>query len=108
MQSRILATNQSAIGFSTSGDGAAGDPPTVKINDSGTQNGNLHVSIVGTSASVQLFGRAHPSLPFIAIGAPITATSVVSVPMMTEFYTQVTAIVAAVVNAAIAYPIAGA
>lgn len=107
MQSRILAANQSAIGFSSSGDGQAANPPTVKINDGGAPTCNLQVSIVGTSASVQVFGRASPQLPFIALGAPVTASGVSSIPLMAEMYAQTTAIVAAVVNAAIAYPIAG-
>jgi hypothetical protein len=107
MQTRLLASNQSSIGFSVSGDGLVNDPNTVKIGDSGALSGNLHVSIVGTSASVSIYGRAHPALPFIQLGAAVTATGVSVIPVLPEMYSQVTAIAAAVVNAAIAYPIAG-
>jgi hypothetical protein len=107
MQSRTLARNQSAIGFSTTGDGQPNNPPTAKITDGGWTTCNLQVSIVGTSASVSVFGRGSPSVPF-ALLAVVNASGLSSIPLLPELYSQVTAIVGAVVNVAINYPISGA
>lgn len=109
MQTRALATNQSAIGFSTTGDGAASNPPTAKITDAGNPNGNLQVSAVGGSTfSVSIFGRNNPNMAFVQIGAAITAPGVSQILLMSEMYSQVTAnATGAVINVAIAYPFAG-
>lgn len=107
MQSRPLAIKQIAVGFTASGDGAAANPATVKINDAGAPTGNLQVSIVGTSASVSVFGRGNPLMPWILVTPAITASGITAVPLMPEMYAQVTAIVAAQVDASISYPIAG-
>ena len=104
MQSKTLAANQSAVGFSVTGDGSVNNPPPAKIADSGWPQGNLQVSIVGASASVSVFGRASPSLPWALVTAAITANGVTSVPVLAEMYSQVTAISAAVVNVALSYP----
>lgn len=107
MQSRPLIRAQSATGFSVTGDGAAANPPTLKINDAGAPTGNLQVSIVGTSATVSIFGRGNPSMPWIKLIADVTASAVTPIPLLPEMYAQVTAISAAVVDASISYPIAG-
>jgi hypothetical protein len=108
MQSRTLATNQAAIGFSTTGDGGPGNPATAKVSDSGWTTGNVQVSAVGGSTfSVSIFGRNNPGMPFIQL-ASITAAGVSSCLVLPEMYSQVTAnATGAVINVAIAYPIAG-
>jgi hypothetical protein len=109
MQSRTLATNQAAIGFSTTGDGGPGNPATAKVSDCGYPTGNLQISAVGGSTfSVSIFGRANPGMPFIQLSAAITAAGVSSITLLPEMYSQVTAnATGAVINVAIAYPIAG-
>ena len=62
------------------------------------------MSIVGTSASVSIWGRAAPTLPWILVVAAITTSGLTTVPVLSEMYASVTAISAATVNVALNYP----
>jgi hypothetical protein len=103
MLSKTLVRAQTAIGTGVFGSGAAGDAPTLKISDAGLSTGTLQVSIVGTSASVSIWGRTSASMPWILATAAITTTSVVTVNLFTEMYAQVTAVTAATVDVGLNY-----
>lgn len=104
MLSKTLVKAQTAIGFGVYGDGVTnGAAKPLPISDADYFQGNLQVSIVGTSATVLIFGRAAPSLPWVQL-ASITTSGVTQVSILSEMYAQVSAITAATVDAAINYP----
>ncbi|MEA3106295.1 MAG: hypothetical protein QOI88_900, partial [Gammaproteobacteria bacterium] len=86
------------------GDGTTNNPLPLRISDAGYLQGNVQVSIVGTSASVSIFGRASPAMPWVLVAAAITLSGVAVVPLLQEMYAQVTAINAATVDVALNYP----
>ena len=89
MLSRTFIRNQSAIGPGLYGDGVTnGAPAPLRIGDAGYLTGNLQVSIVGTSATVRVFGRASPTLPWSLL-ASITTSGTTSVQILAEMYGDV-------------------
>jgi hypothetical protein len=108
MLSKTLCRNQSAIGPGVYGDGVTnGSPKPLAISDAGYTQGSLQVSIVGTSATVRVWGRAAPSLPWMLVTTAITASGVTTVPILSEMYADVLAISAAAVDVALNYPCNG-
>jgi hypothetical protein len=106
MLSKTLIRSQSAAGPGLFGDGVTnGSPKPLAISDAGYLQGTLQVSIVGTSATVRVFGRASPVLPWVLVVAAITTSGVTTVPILTEMYADVLAVSAAVVDAALNYPL---
>ncbi len=79
-----------------------GAGPVFSMGDAELPTGNLQVSIVGTSASVSVYGRASPAMPWFDV-ADIATSGTTSIPLLAEMYAAVTAINAAVVAVAINY-----
>jgi hypothetical protein len=103
MISKTLCRAQTYVGQGIYGDSLVNDPAPLSLGDCDFPNGNLHVSIVGTSATVVIYGRTVPTLPWRVL-ATISASGVTSVVMLAEMYAAITAISAAVVDVAINYP----
>jgi len=105
MLSKTLIRNQSAIGTGVYGTGTVGDAPSLRISDADYFQGTLQVSV--TTATVTVFGRAAPTLPWVPVTAPITTSGLTTVPIMAEMYAAITAWTAGAVDVALNYPCNG-
>jgi hypothetical protein len=103
MLSKTLIKAQVSTGTGVYGSGVAGDAPSLKICDADYFQGTLQVSIVGT-ATVTVFGRAAPTLPWLQVAAPITVSGFTTIPVLAEMYASVTAWTAGAVDVALNYP----
>lgn len=102
MLSKTLIRNQASVGTGIYGTGAAGDAPPLRVSDADYFQGTVQVSV--TTATVTLFGRAAPTLPWIQVAAPMTVSGLVTVPVLSEMYAAVTAWTAGAVDVALNYP----
>jgi hypothetical protein len=102
MLSKALIRGQNYVGLGLYGDGAANHPAPLLVGDAAYNFGNLQVSIVGTSATVIVYGRTAPTMPWFVL-ATITVSGVTQVALVCEMYAAVTAISAATVEVAVNY-----
>ena len=105
MLSKTLIVNQTVTGPGIYGDGTVNNPKPLSLGDADVAQGTAQVSIVGGTATVRLFGRASPSVPWGLVFIAITATGLYTIPIVAEMYADVSAISGATVNAAINYPV---
>lgn len=103
MLSKTFIKAQVALGTGIYGTGSVNDAPSLKICDADYFQGTLQVSIVGV-ASVTVFGRAAPTMPWVPVGAAITTSGFSTVSIFAEMYAAVTAWTSGAVDVALNYP----